>query len=753
MLVAWALAAVVAGVPGDVALPEGLGALLDAHCIDCHGGITTKGGLDLRPARADGRATDDLLRAVRRRLARRDMPPEDEPERPSDEEYAAAVASIDRAVPPAWREVPTVRRLNRAQWLGAVRDVFGADALDGLSTDDLLPADDVGEGFDTTADTLGLPALLVEKYMDAAERVAARSALPPSLERRRTVQAGSLVRAGGGGNVRGELAWLSSQGTLSARLDLPRAGRYRIEARVTAQQAGDAPARAALEVDGRRVRAEDVTVSSPALATLSHEAELPAGEHAFSVRFLNDYWNPKADDPSQRDRNLAVADVTVTGPIGAVEDPSFERRATAIAGTGAAGVRLSRVASTIGEEMFRRPVSRDEAIELVSTATRAAGPTPTWDGLLRSLATALMVDPRFLLRIEPTCAGGTCDLPPATVAERMAFFLWSSVPDDALRAAAQSGALSDEAGRRAEVVRMLADPRAASLAERFAVQWLGIDRLESKSLDAQSYPGVDPALVADMRRETERLFDDVVRGRRPLRALLEARTTTLSPRLAAHYGWPTGPGGPRAPGRTDVECTIPDDRPGGILGHASILLATSNPTRTSPVKRGRWVLDALLDVPPAPPPPGVPQIPEDPLGRAGRSMRELMELHRSNPDCASCHVRMDAVGLAFERFDADGRVRGLVDGLPVDDVTELPDGRVLEGVSGVEAMVGEGDSFERALVRHLLVYALGRGTADADDPLLDALASRARAHGSFAELVGDIVASDAFRRKRAKEIP
>ncbi|MFM8816897.1 MAG: DUF1592 domain-containing protein [Phycisphaerales bacterium] len=182
-----------------------------------------------------------------------------------------------------------------------------------------------------------------------------------------------------------------------------------------------------------------------------------------------------------------------------------------------------------GEDLFRRGVSKDEAMELVATATRAAGPKPTWDGLLRALATALMVDPRFLLRIEPACAEGTCDLPPGTIAERMAFFLWSSVPDAALRAAARAGALADDAGRRAQVARMLADPRAASLAERFAVQWLGIDRLESKSLDAQTYPGVDAALVADMRHETERLFDDVVRGRRPLRALpREARRLARS---------------------------------------------------------------------------------------------------------------------------------------------------------------------------------------------------------------------------------
>ncbi|MFZ9916142.1 MAG: DUF1588 domain-containing protein, partial [Phycisphaerales bacterium] len=188
-------------------------------------------------------------------------------------------------------------------------------------------------------------------------------------------------------------------------------------------------------------------------------------------------------------------------------------------------------------------------------------------------------------------------------------------------------------------------------------------------------------------------------------------------------------------------------RGAGVLGHASVLAATSNPTRTSPVKRGKWVLDALLDAAPPPPPPGVPQLPETAEARAGLPMRELMRIHRENPDCLSCHVRMDAIGLAFEGADADGRMRAVVDGAPVDDTTQLADGSVLRGIDGVRALVAHDDAFERSLARHLVVFALGRGTADADDAMLDALAERLRAHGSFRALVEDIVLSDAFRMR------
>jgi len=740
-------------VRADVPVPAGLEAMLDVHCVACHRGAKAKGGFDLGTVVAEGAAAEDVLRAVRRRLAKQDMPPADELDRPSVEEYAAAVGAIDAVVEPAWREVPAVRRLNRAQWWRSVRDALGPEVLDGVDPDEWLPADEVGEGFDTTADTLAMPPLVVEKYLDAAERVAERAVTLPTQSRVRRVAPGQLRRQGSG-RTDGEWAWLSTGGTLSARATIGDAAEYAVEVRVAAQQAGPDVARMAIEVDGRRVATHDVPQGVDAPATVRWSGRLDAGERRVSVRFLNDYWNPKHPDPAQRDRNLAVGSITIEGPFGPVADPPFERRAREWAGEGPVRSRLERVAGAIGEQVFRRPIAAEDARALATTAVAASrGEDGTdaagWEPALRALVTAMLVDPRFLLRVEPACAPGTagaCALPAWTLAERLSYFLWSSAPDAALRAAANDDRLLDEAAIRAEVARMLLDPRASALAERFAVQWLGIDRLESRQLDRLAYPDVDPALLAMMREETERLVSRVVRGELPIRALLDGRTTQVTPRLARHYGFAEA--APADDGWASVQ--LPEGRPGGVLAHGSVLVATSNPTRTSPVKRGKWVLEALLDAAPPPPPPGVPTLPEAPLDRANRSMRELMQMHRADPDCAVCHVRMDAIGLAFERWDADGRRRETVDGLPVTDESEMPDGSILRGAAAVAAVVGEGHGFERSLARHLLVFALGRGTADADDALLDRLAREAREHGSFPRLVEGIVTSSAFRSRRPR---
>ncbi|MFM7134182.1 MAG: DUF1592 domain-containing protein, partial [Planctomycetota bacterium] len=599
---------------------------------------------------------------------------------------------------------------------------------------------------DTTGDTLALPPLLVEKYLDAAESLAARVVPPATYERRTAHAPEALVRAGAG-YVGDGVAWLATNGTLAARHEARHAGRHRVEIALFGQQAGPDPVRVALVVDGVEVARREVPETREAPGFLAWEGDLAAGTREIAVRFLNDWYDEKEPEPSKRDRNLAVATIVVTGPIGPVPDTDFEREAAAIAGSGSPVARLRRIAASLGERAFRRPLADDEVDGLVRVARDAAGAQAGDDEALRALATLVLVDPRFLLRVEtPAPAGTARALDGYELASRLSFFLWSSVPDDALREAAAAGELDSAAGVARAARRMLADPRAQALSQRFAAQWLGIDGLESRELDPTAYPGIDRALLVSMRRETEFLFDEVATGALPLRALLESRTTRVDRALARHYGiaYPdeTGVGDGFRRVRT------PDARAGGVLGHASVLVATSNPTRTSPVKRGKWVLEALLDAAPPPPPPGVPQLPETAEDKRGLSMRALMELHRASPDCASCHVRMDAIGLAFERFDADGRVRESVDGAPVDDRTALPDGREIVGARGVASLLAADDAFERSVARRLLVFALGRGTADADDALLDALAARARARGSMPDLIEAIAASDAFRSRR-----
>jgi hypothetical protein len=719
----------------ELSLPAEIRPLLTTHCVDCHEGARAKGGLDLSRALEAGRIEESALRDIRRRLARRDMPPADEPVRPGDDEYRAAVVAIDLVAPPRIREVAVARRLNRAQYAGAVRDVLGVDAS---LARELLPADEIGEGFDTTASTLALPPLLIEKYLDAAERIAEECVPPDSWSRMRAVPAHELERAGPGGTYDG-VAWLASVGTLGARFDVERGGRFAVIVDACGQFAGDEDPRLAVLVDGQIVAEASITAPVGSRQTVSLEVDFEPGNHAVVARFTNDFWDPKNEDPKRRDRNLGIARIAIEGPLGPAPATAFERRASAIGGEGADILRLRRVAERFGEELFRRPLSQGEANALASTAREGAGKGAAYDAQLRTLVTALLADPRFLLRVElPTDpqAVGRQPIAANDLASRLAFFLWSSVPDAELRQVAQSGALAQDEAIVAQVRRMLADPRARSLSERFATQWLGIDGLETRQLDPTLFPGIDGALLVSMRLETEHLFHRIVTGARPLRALLESRTTHVDARLAAHYGLAVPTGDAWEPREVDPA------RGSGVLGHASVLVATSNPTRTSPVKRGKWVLQAILDDAPPPPPPGVPQLPEQGAAEGGATIRELMALHRANPDCASCHVRMDAFGLAFESSAPDGRLRQ-----GFDDSAELPDGSILRGVSGLADLLARNRAFERSIARQLLVYALGRGTSEADEPLIDALAARAAETGSFAALVEGIVLSDAFRTR------
>jgi hypothetical protein len=791
-------------------------------------------------------ADPTLLRAMRARLARQDMPPASIDERPSAAEYAAMIAAIDAVVPPESREVPVVRRLNRWQIANSIRDTIGlrGDGGTGVATrssssasgrgesgaaargatgskrpdatpdvaaratfaDSLraialatLPADDVGEGFDTTASTLVLPALLLEKILIAAEHVADAAVLPPSLRTEQECAPGSLERRGQVG-AQGDMLVLATNGSLTGIVQVAHAGTYRLEATVSASRAGPDLAKAQLLVDGAPVPSQAMearqSATPPEPWTGTNTTEIPfdraapgllvwqgtlePGPHRVGVAFLNDYYNPKEANPKARDRNLHLHTLRVIGPLEPTTPTLFQQWAERIAAEGPTSQRLRRVATALASELFRRPVEDRDGATLARTAIEAAGGAKApWDDQLRALVTAVLVDPRFLLRVEAPIAEGRSvrQLDGLELASRLSFFLWASVPDRELRDAAARGDLKRPGPLRGQIRRMLADPRAASLGERFFTQWLGIDGLAARQFDPAVYPGLDARMLTLMEQETTALCDRVVRGELPPRALLETTESFAPEELRAYYaqsssGNPIGDAttsvngganraanskGPAVVGgvhRTDPRPAGPNaapasPRPPGIFGHGSVLAATSNPTRTSPVKRGKWVLEALLDQAPPPPPPGVPQLPEGATNTEHRSIRELMAQHRANPDCASCHVRMDAIGLAFERFDATGRMRAEADGHAIDDTTELPGGEELHGVAGVAGLVAQGQAFERSLARRLFIYALGRGTAPADDPLISSLAARVATDRSFESLVMGIAMSDAFQQRRA----
>jgi hypothetical protein len=434
---------------------------------------------------------------------------------------------------------------------------------------------------------------------------------------------------------------------------------------------------------------------------------------------------------------------------------------------------------------WRRPLTPDEgrslvrAVEAAAAAESAAGEPPARDAgdaarapggidprRLRIGITAILAHPRFLYRLEADPVDAPVrTLDGAELATRLSLLIWSSVPDEALTTSAADGDLGTAEGRRRAVDRMLRDPRSLALSEHFAAQWLRIRALEDRRPDADRFPGVDASLREAMRMETVLLFDALLREDRPVSELLTTRDTFVNEALARHYGIPgvRGPhmrrvslDGLRAGAMSAVHGAGAIDASGGpaglgVLRHASILLTTSNPTRTSPVKRGKWVLESLLDDPPPPAPAFVPALPRDGEPTEHESLRDLLEQHRADPTCAACHRRMDPLGFALEPFDAVGRPRAQADGVPVDASAELPDGTRFDGPAGLrDLLVGaRRPDLVRSLLRHLATYALGRGLDPADDAWIEPALARLPADPTIRALLLAVVESPPFRHRFA----
>ena len=727
---------------------------LSANCLDCHGGGTRKGKLDLDPVLAalrsgsldaDQRA---VLRRARARIASGEMPPPSVEDRPDASARTAAAAAIRGAIrttgelpaPPG----PPPRRLNRAEYCASVQDLLGVDP----SRLGALPPDDVGAGFDNVASVLSLPPSALERLTELAEAVAA-AACPD------TVAAGSvhadfapssLVVSAGKANKDVAIVW--SRGTASAAFDAPGAGTYELVATVGGMQAGPEPVKVALQADGRGVAAFEVPEGAKSPGTRRAEFRATPGRHEVAVEFLNDYFTKDGPDGKPADRNLVVHGLRVTGPLDPPTVPTWQAAmdsAVALAqGTSAADAGARESADfrwLLGRFLRRSAVERDER-DLRAAIEPAVAGAPR-QARLRAAIAYLLLHPEFLFRIEPDPAPPAREraLSPDELAARLAGFLWSSVPDERLAAAAADGSLASTGTLRAEIDRMLEDPRASRLADRFAPQWLSIDAIEERTPDPRQFAGMSPALLGSMRAESVLFFDTVLRERRPATDLLGAGFTFADERLAEHYGIPAPAGG----GMRRVPA--PPGRDGGILTQAAVLLSTSNPTRTSPVKRGKWVLESLLDAAPPPPPPGTAQLPDAAGTAAAAGMRELLAAHRADAACAACHRRMDALGFAFEAWDPVGRPRIRVAGASIDDRGELPDGRTIAGVADLRRELLADPDFVRSLLRHLFTYAFGRECVAADDDLIDRIMDELGPRPTLRDLVVATAESPAMRMR------
>jgi hypothetical protein len=735
---------------------------LEKHCYACHGDEVQEAGIEVNDLKhpADFFRDHSRWEKVYRMVNAGAMPPADHspmPDRQSQETIAKLLYDelynfdCDLVRHPGRS---TLHRLNRAEYNNTIRDLFGIT----LTPADKFPQDDVGEGFDNIGDVLSVPPLLMEKYLDAAEEVAAAVIDTTDYSKgiTRTFAAPDLRASGGSESpsIDGDgYAVLSTNGTLSVRIRTPAAGRYEIRVEARATQAGEETARMAVMADRKTISEVEVTGHMKPKTT-AQTVELPAGEVEIAAAFLNDFYNPEGPE-RRRDRNLFVKKIEVLGPEGGGEFwHDTHRRFVTVRPSQAItpAQAAAQVLKPILRRAFRRSVTDDEVARYAALVERTISEqNATYDYGLYLALQAILVTPDFLFRIEADPPEGQAvrELSQFEVASRLSYFLWSSMPDEDLLQLAENNRLLDPQVLSAQIERMLRDPKAAALGRNFASQWLNLRNLTDVRPNPEVFPDFDEPLRLAMARESEELFNTVVSENRPIDEFLSADFTFVNERLARHYGI-SG-----VTGDAFVRVSLAGTNRSGILTHAAVLTLTSNPGRTSPVKRGKWILENILGQAPPPAPPGVPALEEAAKDVSGLSLRKRLEIHREDPGCATCHQTMDPLGMGLENFDAVGRWRDQDADQPVDASGDLPGGVHFSGpLELVSILRSRQDQFHRAFTEKLLVYALGRGLQYYDRCAVNAILERMKQQGPrFSVLVEGIVRSDPFLKRSRDRTP
>jgi hypothetical protein len=746
--------------------------MMDGYCVSCHSGETPKGDLNLAGVKAEDVAGQpQIWERVIRKLRTRTMPPPGKT-RPDEADYSTVLKQLETqldqkaAARPTPGRTETLRRLTRTEYQNAIRDLLALD----IDATTLLPADEVSHGFDNI--TVGeLSPTLLDRYIASAQKIS-------------KLAVGGSRRSPGGDTIR-----VKADITQEDRVDglppgtrggalihytFPRDGQYEIQMRLARDRNehveglnGEHEMLVLLD----RAQVASFRVKPPPGRTdfahvdehLKQRLTVKAGPHDLGVTFLK---NPSSlvetlRQPYESHFNMhrhprlspALYQVTITGPFESTQpgdSPSRRRVFTSQPRTtGEEQAAAKQIIGTLMRRAYRRPVSAADIERLLPfyVEARSGG---DFDAGIESALSAILVSREFLFRVEtePTALAAhtpyrVSDLELAT---RLSFFLWSSIPDEELLEVASRGELHQPKILTQQTRRMLADPRARALVTNFADQWLYLRNLESITPDGRLFPDFDDNLRQALRRETELLFEEIMRDNRSVLDLLHSDHAWLNERLAKHYGIPNVYGTRFR--RVDLP---PDSERGGLLRHGSILTVTSYATRTSPVLRGKWILENLLGSPPPAPPPNVPTL-DDNTVSANLPVRERLLQHRANAACASCHNVIDPVGFSLENFDAVGRWRTTEEGQAVDAGGGLPDGSRFTGVRGLEAaLLKRPEIFVDTLTEKLLTYALGRGVEYYDGPAIRAIVRQAKtADYRFTDLILAVVSSPPFQMRTSQ---
>jgi hypothetical protein len=769
--------------------PTEVSAVLDEYCAGCHNPTDLDGGFafaDLDVTRVGAHA--ETWEAVVRKLRTRTMPPQAAARRPDLATYERVVSWLEQELDSNAAASPgrsALRRLNRAEYANAIRELLDLD----VDVAALLPPDDAAYGFDNNADLLGVSPSLLERYLAAADRVSALAVGDP-----KTAVGATTYTVPGDHSQAQHLAGLplGTVGGMAIEHDFPLDAEYEFQVALFRNNLEgirglEHEHDLEIAVDGVRVllvgvggkhepefaRDTIITVRSDATdARLKVRAPIDAGAHTVTAAFVRKLGNT-TNRLRPFDRSNAgtydstgrphVESLTITGPFAPTGVGTTASRARIFtctptsaaedAGRDAGGRAVAEepcareILTSLAQRAYRRPVVEAD-LERLMRFYRVGRAQGSFDAGIQLALRRLLASPAFVFRIEQDPAdaapGAAFAVSDVELASRLSFFLWSGPPDDALLALAAENRLHESRVLEQQVRRMLHDPRAEALVENFAGQWLHLRNLETIKPNTDFFPDFDDNLRQAFKRETELFFASIVEENRSVLDLLTADYTFVDERLARHYGIPNVYGSRfrRIPLPPELDARR------GLLGKGGVLMATSHADRTAPSLRGKWLLENLLGSPPPAPPANVPPLQAEP-GSAPKTMRERLDVHRANPACADCHALIDPLGFALENFDAVGAWRDFDAGGAVDASGRLPDGTPMAGVGELRAaLAADPRVFASTFVEKLMIYALGRGLAANDMPVVRGILREAESDGyRFESLVWGVVESAAFRMR------